>query len=118
MIERLRARNEWIFAGVLPRADHALAIGWWILLVLRGLLPAIFAVAMGRLVGSIQRGGDLAAPLSLVGMKATILRAASLRERIEHQDLDDLARRARQSADAHEGRRAMLEKRKPRFRGE
>ena len=34
------------------------------------------------------------------------------------QDLDDLARRARQSADAHEGRRAMLEKRKPRFRGE
>ncbi len=36
----------------------------------------------------------------------------------EHQDLDDLARRARQSADAHEGRRAMLEKRKPRFRGE
>ena len=73
MIERLRARNEWIFAGVLPRADHALAIGWWILLVLRGLLPAIFAVAMGRLVGSIQRGGDLAAPLSLVGIVFVLL---------------------------------------------
>ncbi len=51
-------------------------------------------------------------------MKATILRAASLRERIEHQDLDDLAGGARQSADAHEGRQAMLAKRKPRFRGE
>ena len=73
MIERLRARNEWIFAGVLPRADHALAIGWWILLVLRGLLPAIFAVAMGRLVGSIQRGGDLAAPLALVGIVFVLL---------------------------------------------
>jgi enoyl-CoA hydratase/carnithine racemase len=35
-----------------------------------------------------------------------------------NQDLDDLARRARRSADAHEGRRAMLEKRTPRFRGE
>ncbi|PYT19679.1 MAG: ABC transporter ATP-binding protein [Acidobacteria bacterium] len=73
VIERLRARNEWIFAGVLPRADHALAIGWWILLVLRGLLPAIFAVAMGRLVGSIQRGGDLAAPLALVGIVFVLL---------------------------------------------
>ena len=57
------------------------------------------------------------APLSLAGIKATILRAVSLRERIEHQDLDDLARRARQSADAREGLRAMLDKRKPEFRG-
>ncbi|MBI5628501.1 MAG: enoyl-CoA hydratase, partial [Candidatus Rokubacteria bacterium] len=40
------------------------------------------------------------------------------RERIAHEDLDALALRARQSADASEGRRAMLEKRKPRFRGE
>jgi len=58
------------------------------------------------------------APLSLAGMKATILRAVSLRERIEHADLDALAARARQSADTQEGRAAMLEKRKPRFRGE
>ncbi|HEV8441031.1 MAG TPA: enoyl-CoA hydratase-related protein [Methylomirabilota bacterium] len=58
------------------------------------------------------------APLSLRGMKATILRAASLRERIDHADLDELARRARQSADAREGRAAMLDKRPPRFRGE
>jgi len=58
------------------------------------------------------------APLSLTGIKAGLLRAVSLRERIEHRDLDDLARRAHQSADATEGRRAMLEKRKPMFRGE
>jgi enoyl-CoA hydratase/carnithine racemase len=57
------------------------------------------------------------APLSLAGMKATLLRATSWRERIEHRDLDEQAYRARASEDAQEGRRAMLDKRAPRFRG-
>ena len=58
------------------------------------------------------------APMSLAGMKATIRRSAALRDRIEHADLDEAARRARASADAREGVRAMLEHRKPDFRGE
>jgi enoyl-CoA hydratase/carnithine racemase len=58
------------------------------------------------------------APLALAGMKAVIQRALSLRERVAHEDLDALALRARRSADASEGRRAMLEKRQPVFRGE
>jgi enoyl-CoA hydratase/carnithine racemase len=58
------------------------------------------------------------APLSLSGIKAGVLRAISLREQVSHADIDELARRAHQSADAAEGRRAMLEKRKPAFRGE
>ena len=32
MIEGLRARNEWKFAGVLPQADRALAVAWWTVL--------------------------------------------------------------------------------------
>jgi len=58
------------------------------------------------------------APLALAGIKATILRAVSLREGISHADLDEMCARARQSTDASEGRRAMLEKRRPIFRGE
>jgi len=68
MIESLRARNEWIFAGVLRRADPPLALGWWGVLVLRGLLPAGFALAMGALVGAVQRGQPLGLPLALMGV--------------------------------------------------
>ena len=66
VIARLSARNELKFAGILPQADRALAIAWWAVLLLRGILPAIFAVAMGTLVGAVQRGEPLAAPLALV----------------------------------------------------
>ena len=55
MIQNLRARDEWKFAAILPRADRRLAIAWWMLLVLRGLLPAVFAIAMGWLVGTIEQ---------------------------------------------------------------
>ena len=58
------------------------------------------------------------APLSLAGVKAVIQRALELRNKLSHDDLDAAARKARASADASEGRRAMLEKRKPNFRGE
>jgi enoyl-CoA hydratase/carnithine racemase len=50
-------------------------------------------------------------------MKAIILRTISLRETIQHQDLQEEVNRARKSADAKEGVAAMLEKRKPVFHG-
>ena len=63
MIARIRRSAEWQFFGVLYRAAPALAMAWWALIVLRGLLPAAFAVAMGVLVMRVQAGGSLGAPL-------------------------------------------------------
>jgi ABC-type multidrug transport system fused ATPase/permease subunit len=77
VIDRLRARNEWKFAGVLRQADRSLTVAWWILLVLRGVLPALFAVAMGGLVQAVQQGGHLSAPLGLVGIVFVLLQVLS-----------------------------------------
>jgi ABC-type multidrug transport system fused ATPase/permease subunit len=77
MIAWLRDRNEWKFFAVLPRADRPLAIGWWTVLVLRGLLPALFAVAMGTLVGAVQNGDPLAPPLAVVGAVFVLLQVLS-----------------------------------------
>ncbi len=52
---RLRERSEWTFFGVLPKASPVLAVVWWVALVLRGVLPAVFAVAMGVLVGAARK---------------------------------------------------------------
>jgi ABC-type multidrug transport system fused ATPase/permease subunit len=73
MMERLRGRNERKFAGVLLQADRALAVAWWALLFLRGVLPALVAIAMGGLVGAVQRGGELVGPLGLVGVVFVLL---------------------------------------------
>ena len=73
MISRLRARNEWKFFAVLPTADRRLAIAWWLVLILRGTLPAMFAIAMGALIGAIQRGSSLATPLAVVGVVFVLL---------------------------------------------
>ncbi len=68
MIAGIRERQEWQFFGVLHRADFPLALAWWLILLLRGLLPAGFAIAMGVLVGSVENGRSLAAPLTAVGV--------------------------------------------------
>jgi ABC-type multidrug transport system fused ATPase/permease subunit len=77
MIERLRATKEWQFATVLPRADAVLAAAWWTILLLRGLLPAAFAIAMGILVGAIERGADPTAALVFMGAVFVLLQVLS-----------------------------------------
>jgi ABC-type multidrug transport system fused ATPase/permease subunit len=67
VFQRLTARKEWTFFSVLPKAAPGLAWAWWAVLLLRGSLPAAFAIAMGVLVGAVQGGRPLIAPLAWTG---------------------------------------------------
>jgi ATP-binding cassette subfamily B protein len=77
MIQRLKARKEWKFFGVLAKSDPLLALAWWTALILRGALPAVFSIAMGVLVGAVQRGDSLAFPLATVGIVFVTLQVLS-----------------------------------------
>ncbi len=77
MLQRLTKRKEWKFFGVLPKVDAGLAAAWWTVLLLRGMLPAGFAIAMGVLVGAVQRGHSLAAPLAFTGAIFVLLQVLS-----------------------------------------
>jgi ATP-binding cassette, subfamily B, bacterial len=67
LLERLRQRKEWMLFAALPKADARLALAWWAILLARGVAPAVFAIAMGTLVGAVQRGDELARPLLAAG---------------------------------------------------
>ena len=67
MLRRFFASDEWKFFGVLFRASRPLTITWWALIVLRGALPAVFAIAMGVLIGAVNDGTSLVVPLIVMG---------------------------------------------------
>jgi ABC-type multidrug transport system fused ATPase/permease subunit len=77
MFQRVTERKEWKFFSVLPKAAPVLALAWWTALLLRGALPAAFAIAMGVLVGAVQSGHSLAGPLALVGTIFVLLQILS-----------------------------------------
>ncbi len=72
-----RGSQEWKFFSVLPKADPLLAAAWWLVLLLRGALPAVFAIAMGVLVAAVQRGTDLSGPLAFAGIVFVLLQMLS-----------------------------------------
>src|SRR6266478_3028469 len=77
VLRRLTERKEWKFFAVLPKAAPGLAFAWWAILLLRGILPAAFAIAMGVLVGAVQRGDSLGGPLALAGTIFVLLQVLS-----------------------------------------
>lgn len=77
MLRKLRNSDAWKFFGVLGRADRKLALAWWTVLILRGLLPGTFAIAIGVLVGAVERGAPLTGPLLLVGSIFALLQMLS-----------------------------------------
>jgi ATP-binding cassette, subfamily B, bacterial len=77
MLKRLRVRPEWQFFAALPKADPLLAVAWWALLAVSGVMPAVFAVAIGVTVGAVQQDGPVGAPLALTGAVFVIMLAAT-----------------------------------------
>src|SRR5947209_1883023 len=77
VLHALTKRKEWKLFGVLPKADPGLAAAWWATLLLRGILPAAFGIAMGVLVGAVQRGHPLAGPLAFAGAIFVLLQVLS-----------------------------------------
>jgi ABC-type multidrug transport system fused ATPase/permease subunit len=62
--------------GVLYRAAPGLAVAWWALVVVRGLLPPAFAVTMGVLVSAVQSGGSIAPPLAAAAVLFLLLQTS------------------------------------------
>jgi ATP-binding cassette subfamily B protein len=75
-VRRLRRSAEWRFFGALFRAHALMAVAWWAIIVLRGMLPAAFAVSMGVLVAAVQHGHSLITPLIGIGVSFVALQAS------------------------------------------
>jgi ABC-type multidrug transport system fused ATPase/permease subunit len=88
-LQTLRARKEWQFFAVLPRADAWLAIAWWVVLIVRGTLPAVFAIAMGGLVSAVQNGTSLTDSLTLVGIAFVLLQVLAPIHQVISANLGD-----------------------------
>lgn len=89
MLKALAERKEWKFFGVLPKASPGLAAAWWIVLLLRGTLPALFAVSMGVLVGAVRNGHALTIPLSVVGLIFILLQVLNPIHQVVGSNLGD-----------------------------
>ena len=89
MIDRLRDRQEWKLFAVLGRADGGLAAAWWVVLLLRGVLPAAFAVVMGVLIGAVEHGDSLVGPLAAMGTVFVLLQVLNPIHNAISQNLGD-----------------------------
>ena len=77
MLERLWDSQEWKLIRVMGRANPVLAAAWWAILVARGILPALFAIAMGLLIGAVESEANLLTALVLVGVVFVLLQVLS-----------------------------------------
>ena len=85
----ITGRKEWMFFGVLPKASPGLAAAWWAALLMRGVLPAAFAVAMGLLVSTVKASHPLAGQLALVGTIFVLLQVISPIHQVIGNNLGD-----------------------------
>ncbi len=65
---RIRNSGEYRYLRLYTKVDKTLGTAWWALLVVRSILPAAFALAMGDLITSVQHHEAVDGPLALVGV--------------------------------------------------
>jgi len=82
-------RKEWQFFSILPKASLGLSLAWWVILLLRGLLPAVFAIAMGMLIAAIRHGQNLTEPLAFIGAIFVILQILNPLHQVVSSNLGD-----------------------------
>jgi ATP-binding cassette subfamily B protein len=82
-------RKEWKFFSVLPKAGPGLAAIWWAVLLMRGVLPAAFAVGMGLLVSTVRNGHGMGGALALVGTVFILLQVLSPIHQVIGNNLGD-----------------------------
>jgi ATP-binding cassette, subfamily B, bacterial len=87
MLDRLRSSDSWKFFGVLLKAGGALGIAWWLILALRGILPALFAIAMGVLIGAVQHHTAIGVPLTILGAIFVVLQVSAPIHQVISQNL-------------------------------
>jgi enoyl-CoA hydratase/carnithine racemase len=102
--------NELLFTGEAVAAETAATLG----LVNRVVPADELDSAVEALTQQIVQN----APLSVRAMKAFVQRATSLHRSLPREDLEEMHRRVRSSADLQEGLAAQRERRAPKFRGE
>lgn len=77
MLNKLIRRDEWQFIRMIGEASPLLSTLWWVFLVGRGLLPALFAVGMGLLTGAVQQQTGILGPLVFVGCLFVLVQVMS-----------------------------------------
>ena len=66
-VERVRKSGEYRFLALLTRVDPVLGGAWWVLVLLRSALPALFALSMGSLIHAVANGAEVGGELWTVG---------------------------------------------------
>ncbi|MFE2866295.1 ABC transporter ATP-binding protein [Embleya sp. NPDC059259] len=66
--DRVRSREEWKFFSVLPRASPGITAAWWVLIVARGALPALFTVTVAATVTAVDQDRSPHGPLIAAGL--------------------------------------------------
>src|SRR5262247_2992329 len=100
--------NELLFTGEAVAAETACTLG-----LVNRVVPAD---ELDSAVASLAHQIVQNAPLSVRAMKAFVQRATSLHRTLAREDLEEMHRRVRSSADLQEGLAAQRERRTPRFR--